>query len=132
MMRIRLMAPLAAGFLAAAAISGFPASAADQSVAASGFSWTPNNVSVDAGDSGTWTSDGGFHNVCVQKPGTSGSDCSEFTNGSPSSAWTSTSHTFTTPGTYTFFCEAHRSLGMTGTITVGGSSTGTATTPPTD
>ena len=86
----------------------------------------------------TWTTDGVFpHNVCVQKPGNTGTTCDEFRNGPASTDWSgnaTNSHTFTTPGTYTFYCETHKSFGMVGTITVGGDSTGTetgtGTTPP--
>src|SRR3954451_5970910 len=135
-MRFRQMTPLAAGFIAAAAITSFPASAADQSIAADSATatWMPNSATINAGDQITWSNDGGTHDVCVQKPGTSGSACSEFQNGPPSSSWTSVAHKFTEPGTYTFFCELHQSFGMTGTITVKASDTGTgtSTTPPPD
>lgn len=132
------IAALAAGASAALAASGLPAHAASSSIIAQPTnSWNPSSVTISAGDSVTWSNGGGFHNVCVLKPGGSGDSCAgnpdaEFRNGAPSSDWSgyTNSFTFTTPGTYTFFCEAHKSLGMTGTITVQPASTGTSTTPP--
>jgi plastocyanin len=130
-MRIRVGA-LVAGLVTAALVAGFPASAADTTIAAmsAGYSWNPKNVTIQVGDTVTWTTDGVLpHNVCVQKPGTTGTTCDEFRNGDPRTSWSSytNSHTFTTPGTYNFYCETHKSFGMVGTITVGGASTGTGT-----
>lgn len=131
------MGALVAGLVTAALVAGFPASAADTTIAAmsAGYSWNPKNVTIQVGDTVTWTTDGVLpHNVCVQKPGTTGTTCDEFRNGDPSTSWSSytNSHTFTTPGTYTFYCETHKSFGMVGTITVGGGSTGTGTGTGTD
>jgi plastocyanin len=131
-MRLRVATALVAGFAIAIAIAGFPAVASDATIAAGTQSWGPNHATITAGESVKWTNAGGFHNVCVQKPGTTGDSCDEFTNGTPSDAWTEATHQFTTAGTYEFFCAAHKSLGMTGTITVNPASTGTSTTPPTD
>lgn len=123
-MRFRQLAALGVGVLAASAVAGFPASAADSTIAASGTQWIPSTANITVGESVTWTNSGGTHNVCVQKPGTTGDSCDEFTNGAPSSTWMSVSHQFTVAGTYNFFCANHRSLGMTGSITVGPSSGG--------
>src|SRR5262249_57097119 len=124
---------------------GFPVSASDQSIQAqtSTYSFSPKAVTINVGDKVTWSTDGlSYHNVCVLKPGMSGDTCTasnqEFRNGDPAMSWSgyTNSHVFTTPGTYQFFCEYHKSLGMTGTITVTGDSTGTdtgtgtSTTPP--
>ncbi len=139
--RAGLFGALAAGFLAALALSGFPASAANQSIVANddaGPVWKPNAVTIQAGESVTWATDGGFHDVCVLKPGATGDNCDnsstkEFKNGDPAPSWSAytNSHTFTTAGTYTFFCEVHKGDGMTGTITVTAASTGTTTTETT-
>src|SRR4051794_10814070 len=117
-MRLRLVSAGACGLIVACAVAGFPASASDASIAAGAGSWSPNTATIDVGDSVTWTNSGGIHNICVQKPGNAGTACDEFRNGDPDPAWTSASHRFTVAGTYAFFCEAHKSLGMTGTITV--------------
>src|SRR5436309_1572363 len=127
-MRIRLVAPLGAGFLVALALAGFPASASDASIMVVGDSWNPSAVTINTGEKVTWKTDGiGFHNVCVLKPGTTGDTCTssnqEYKNGAVSQDWSSynNSHVFATPGTYQFFCEAHKAIGMVGTITVQGS-----------
>src|SRR3954447_3796118 len=135
MMRIRLVGALATGFLAALGAASFPASAADTSIATQpNDTWHPSSVSIKVGDTVTWSNaDGGFHNVCVQKPGTTTTTCDEFRNGDPAPTWAANptnAHKFTAPGTYSFYCEAHKSLGMTGTITV--ESDGTSTTVPPD
>jgi plastocyanin len=119
-----------AGVAAAFAVAN--ASASDASIAAQESSWSPSSVTIQAGESVTWTNSGGLHNVCVQKPGTTGDTCDEFRNGEASTTWTSAAHAFSTPGTYAFFCEIHRGNGMTGTVTVEAPSTGTGTTPPPD
>ena len=141
-MRMRLVAAAVAGVLVALAVTSLSASAADPTIAAvsSNHSWNPSTATINVGQSVSWSTDGlGYHNVCVLKPGGSGDSCdnnadAEFRNGAPASSWSSypNSHVFTAPGTYTFFCEAHKSFGMTGTITVVASSTGTSTTPPPD
>jgi plastocyanin len=134
-MRMRLVVALGAGFLAALGAASFPASAADAVVAAQSGSktWSQPAVTIKVGEKVTWTNDGGYHNVCVQRPGTSGDACDEFTNGPIDNVWTSASHQFVAPGTYAFFCAAHRAVGMTGTITVEAASTGMTetTTVPT-
>ena len=135
---------LAAGFLVAMGVAALSASAGDASISAVSASdtWNPNTATIQVGEKITWSTDGaGFHNVCVLKPGTTGDTCTsanqEFRNGDVKQDWSGNAangHTFTTAGTYTFFCEAHKSLGMTGTITVqgNGTGTGTSTTPPPD
>ena len=140
---MRRLAPLAisaaAGIALALAVSGLPARAASASITAEPTdSWNPADVTITVGDSVTWTNGGGFHNVCVLKPGGSGDTCSGnpdavFRNGDPSSDWSSytNSFTFTTAGSYTYFCEVHKSLGMIGTITVQPADTGTTATAPT-
>jgi plastocyanin len=79
---------------------------------AAGLVFTPATVTINVGDTVTWTNGGGFHNVR--------SDDGSFGN-SISSSWT-LSHTYTTAGTFGFHCEAHGSpgSGMFGTVTVQG------------
>lgn len=128
---MRAVLALVTGILVAIAVAGMPAAASNATIAATAQNtWSPSTATITAGESVTWTNGGGFHNVCVQKPGTSGDACDEYTNGDPATTWTSATHSFSTPGTYAFFCATHRSLGMTGTITVEAASTGTSTTPP--
>jgi plastocyanin len=121
----KLLVALAAGFLTAVAVTGLPASAADTSVAADSTNnkWNPPTPTVAPGDSVTFTNPGGgFHNVCVAKPGLDpASGCGEFRNGDPGPNWSgagyTNTHTFATAGTYKFYCQVH-TTSMEGTITV--------------
>ena len=130
-MRLRVV-PLAAGVAAAALVTGFPASAADQTVNAVGTSWDKTSVSINVGETVTWANSSGFsHNICVAKPGGTptaldNASCTEFRNGDPANGW-SAPHMFATAGTYSFICQAHP-LTMAGTVTVGGGGGGTTTT----
>ncbi len=77
-----------------------------------GNTFSPNAVNVSTGDTVQWdNTGGGLHNVVW--------DGGEFPgSGSPSSsAWTY-SEIFDTAGVYTYHCEIHVGLGMTGTVTV--------------
>lgn len=102
--------------LAILGLMAVPASAADQSVTTtSGNDFSPAEVTVDIGDTVTWSNGArGFHNV-------------HFDDGSfedpPSpdvSDWT-VERTFDTPGTYRYHCEFHGGpdgAGMSGTVGV--------------
>jgi plastocyanin len=128
---------LLSGIGAAALITGIPALAADQSVAAAaGNTWNPAQVSIAPGEKVTWSNATGIpHNVCVAKPGDTpgpaAASCTEFRNSDPSTAGWSDAHAFPTAGTYAFVCQAHLST-MQGTVVVGdGSGTTTTTTTTT-
>lgn len=94
-----------------AALLAVPAAhAADVDINIVGSSFSPRNVTIQPGDTVTWTnSNQGEHNVASTDAG--------FSSGAPSLSWTF-SHTFDSPGTFEYFCEPHRALGMTGTVTV--------------
>jgi plastocyanin len=87
--------------LAIAALMAVPASAADQTVTAQpSIQWSPDEVTIDMGDTVTWNNAGGTHNV-------------EFDDGSytePSNPrpddW-SVNRTFDTPGTFRYHCGFH-------------------------
>lgn len=88
------------------------ATAADQAVTAGpGLSFTPDAVTVNQDESVTWTNAGGLHNVrfednsFAQPP---------FVSTDP---W-SVTRSFGTAGSFRYFCDAHRALGMTGTVNV--------------
>jgi plastocyanin len=87
------------------------ASAADQTItfptAAAAGPYTPANVSVDPGDSVTFT--GAFANHPLEW------DAATFL---AQSTGTSMAYTFTTPGLYRFHCQIHPS--MVGSVNVGG------------
>jgi len=97
--------------LAIAALMVAPASAADETVTAQpSIAWSPNDVTVDMGDTVTWKNGGGFHNV-------------EFDDGSfrdpaqpDTSAWTA-ERTFDAPGTFRYHCGFHGSA-MSGVVRV--------------
>jgi plastocyanin len=74
----------------------------------------PANLTVPAGATVTWTWVSGFHNVMpTGTPSFTG-------NGGPVSAPSTFSQTFTTPGTYLYYCVVHGTptSGMRGTIVV--------------
>ena len=78
----------------------------------SGMSFSPSTVTIDAGQPVCWTWSAPIqHNVKA--------DDGSFTSGTPASNG-NFQRTFTTPGTYGFYCQVHGSLtgGMRGTIVV--------------
>jgi plastocyanin len=110
-------------FLAGLALAVVPTFGANVDVTAGpGETFSPKTVTVAQGDSVTWTNAGGFHNVKFED--------GLFTEPSPpdSTSW-KVSRTFTTAGTYGYYCEVHQSEGMTGTVVVNPPS-GTTTPPP--
>jgi plastocyanin len=85
-----------------------------QLLSSGGNRFEPANVSIPAGTKVTWTWVGGFHDVV------SGGNPTFTSSGVPVSPPHSYSFTFTTPGTYLYFCSVHGTLttGMHGTIVV--------------
>ena len=84
-----------------------------------GFTFTPSSLSINQGDTVTFTNAGGTHNVhAISGPTlfTCGVNCS--TNTVPSGTAWSHQITFNTAGTVNYQCDAHFGLGMTGSITV--------------
>lgn len=112
MVRARyLPIPLLAGFVLAV----MPALGASQSVTATSNVFTPETVTINQGETVTWSNGGGTHNVHFE-------DGSFDQPAAPSgSAWT-VSRTFNQAGTFTYYCEQHRSLGMVGTVVVNAAS----------
>ena len=89
------------------------------SVSAGDYTFYPPHVTINVGDTVTWSNFGGLHNVLA--------DDNSFGNGAPSATRWTYSHTFTTAGTFGYYCTIHGTPGgggMAGMITVG------ATTPP--
>lgn len=96
--------------LLAAFCAASVAHAADVTVNVLGSSFSPRNVTIQAGDTVTWVNDNqGLHNV-------SAADGS-FRSGNPAGSFTF-SHTFPAAGSFPYVCEVHEALGMTGTVTV--------------
>jgi plastocyanin len=113
-----------AAALLAYAFAGTSA-AEDQTVQANGQNqFAPADVTIDPGDTVTWQYAGGFgHTVTSTSANWSKDDAL-----GPPSASLQTSYLFDRPGTYTYVCKTHESVGMRGTVTVTGT---TPTRPPT-
>jgi LPXTG-motif cell wall-anchored protein len=116
--------------VAAAAIlmlAAGPALAA--SVGVQDFSYSPQTVTIKAGESVTWTSSG-------PSPHTVTADDGSFDSGTLNPGQ-SFSHAFATAGTFKYHCQFHQAQGMIGTVVVQAatttpppSTTPPATTPP--
>ena len=82
------------------------------------FTYTPETVTIQPGDTVVWTNAGGFHTVTGD-----GGDPFCGSGAVPATC----SVTFTNAGTFPYHCVFHQSLGMVGTVIV---SSGTSTNPP--
>ncbi len=102
--------PLAVVLLLTPAIAG----AAEHFVAidSATLSFEPAELTIQVGDTVTWTNDGGLHNVVA--------DDDSFTSGPPSDDLWVFSHTFHHGGAFPYSCEVHVAQGMVGTVTVEG------------
>jgi plastocyanin len=102
--------------MAAPAGGGGPVSTklAPAMVTATNYQFAPRDVTINQGESVTWTNGGGTHNVVIEAEGLE-QPSTEAPPGPPN--WPVT-HAFNTPGTFTYYCRPHRSFGMTGTVTV--------------
>src|SRR5262249_42010714 len=90
-----------------------------------GFSFSPPTVNISVGDTVRWTWAGDGHSVTSGQPCQADSQyCSpndmNCFPGVLSNTGTVYTHTFTRSGTYSYFCLAHCSFGMTGTVNVSG------------
>lgn len=85
-----------------------PASAADGAVTAQDIAFQPASITVDVGDSVTWTNEDGV-------PHTVTADDGSFDEPLPQSGGVVTL-TFSTPGTFTYYCKIHPN--MHGTVVV--------------
>ena len=111
-MRIRpVLAPLALLVLLAAAA---PASAAERIANVIDFEFQPKELQIDPGDTVTWTFTDGGHTT-TSDPGQA-----EKWNSGPAAnpAGFRFSHSFNTPGRYSYICIPHGSF-MTGVVQVG-------------
>jgi plastocyanin len=98
--------------------------AANVTIEARDFFFSPDSVNIQVGDTVTWTNAQGFHNVLL---GDSRLNQPGFPN---DPAWNPPpSRTFDAAGSYTFICEVHP--GMTGTVNVSGGGEPTPTPTPT-
>ncbi|MEX0784476.1 MAG: cupredoxin family copper-binding protein [Dehalococcoidia bacterium] len=105
---------------AAIALAALPARAVDQSVNISGLAFAPASVSVNVGDTVTWTNnDAGI-------PHTVTADGGAFDSGNMTTGQ-SFAQTFSAAGTFAYHCNVHPT--MTGTVVVAAASGGATTTP---
>jgi plastocyanin len=99
------------------------AQAQTHTITLNGIAFSPNNLTINVGETVQWSNMGGTHNVngsLTAYP----TNPAGFGNGAAAAAPWSFSHTFTVPGVYQYRCDPHASLGMTGVITVNGTATG--------
>jgi plastocyanin len=84
------------------------------------FAFNPSSLTINAGDTVTFTNNsGGMHNAhSTGGPTTFQCSVDCVSNNAPdTSAWSDVV-TFSTPGTVTYQCDQHVGFGMTGSITV--------------
>ncbi len=114
-------------FVAGLSVAVVPSLGANQAVEATGFpfSFSPGTVTVSTGDSVTWTNGSGVEHDVTFRDGSFAQPTSMY-----DSEWT-VSRTFTSPGSFDYYCTFHES-NMVGTVVVtpssstgpGGGSTG--------
>jgi plastocyanin len=83
-------------------------------VTVANFSFSPDPITINVGDTVVWVRAEGAHNVVSD-------DGVTFNSGPVSSSWTTFSHTFTAAGTFGYYCAAHGApggVGMAGTVIV--------------
>ncbi|MCF8245683.1 MAG: lamin tail domain-containing protein [Saprospiraceae bacterium] len=91
--------------------------AQDHIVTLSGIAFTPNNLTINVGETVQWNNTNGTHNVNGSTATFPSNPAGFMSGGAMPSPWMF-SHTFNTPGVYQYRCDPHFSLGMTGVITV--------------
>ncbi|GHE83898.1 hypothetical protein GCM10017786_13960 [Amycolatopsis deserti] len=103
-MRVLLVAVLA---LASCLFAAPPAGAASQAVMMEGYAYSPSSLTVRVGDTVTWTNhDQAPHDVVT----TSAPVAFKSAMLSQGQSW---SYTFTTPGTYSYYCSVHPDMRAT-------------------
>jgi len=90
--------------------------AVNHNVTTVGNTFSPANITINLGDTVTWTNGGGSHNVNATLS-TYPNNPEGFGNSISSSSW-SFQHIFSIVGTYDYQCDPHTSMGMVGTVVV--------------
>ena len=93
------------------------AQAAVHIVNASGFVFTPNDITIQVGDTVRWVNVSGAHTVTSGTGGTDPNSGALF-NASLNLASPSFEFTFTAPGDVPYYCIPHAFFGMTGIVRV--------------
>ena len=118
---LRSLPVVALSVLLGAMLLSAPGAAEDFFVDVGGasFSFSPNDLTIQVGDTVTWRNQGGGHNV--NAPGffrcANGCD-GEGGNGNPSAAAWEFTRTFNQEAVIDYHCEPHQGIGMTGRVTV--------------
>ena len=90
--------------------------ATNHNVTTVGNTFSPSNITINQGDTVTWTNGGGSHNVNATLS-TYPNNPEGFGNSVSSTSWT-LQHIFSIPGTYDYQCDPHTGMGMVGTVVV--------------
>lgn len=115
-----------AAALLAYAFAG-PSAAEDETVQANNQNqFTPAEVTIDPGDTVTWQYAGGFGHTVTS----TSANWTKDTPLGPPAATLQTSYLFDRPGTYTYVCTTHESVGMRGIVVVRGSTASPRPTSP--
>ncbi|MCB9341458.1 MAG: lamin tail domain-containing protein [Lewinellaceae bacterium] len=93
------------------------ANATQHMVNAANASFSPKDLTINAGDTVVWMNTAGLHNVNGSQQSFPDNPES-FSSGAPAGAPWTYSHTFNAAGHYDYQCDIHFGAGMTGTITV--------------
>ena len=83
-----------------------------------GMTFSPENLSIEVGETVEWVNLGGFHNVDGSTDTYPNNPASFYSGAASSDAWTY-SFTFDVEGVYDYECNPHLDMNMVGTITVG-------------
>jgi plastocyanin len=108
--------PASSAPASSAASGSAPAASGNEVKAGPDTKFSPDKLEVKVGTEVTWTNAGGFHTV-TGGDGTPdpGSPIGNHPLGNPGDT---VKVTFDKPGTYSFFCQPHKDLGMKGQIVV--------------
>lgn len=90
---------------------------ADVTVIVGDFTFSPANVTVDPGETVTWSFFKGFHTT-TNGAGDSDPQAGLLWDALVWAGEPTAQYTFTTPGVYSYFCRFHQELLMFGTVTV--------------
>jgi plastocyanin len=116
----RLSGAASAAVLVAGVVGGGAAQAAEHPVSVSSNVFTPADLTVAVGDTVRWTNTEGSHNVrfdneMVGQPA------------APDTTMWSVTRQFAAAGTFSYYCDQHRLVGMTGIVRV---TAGSSSPPP--
>ena len=93
--------------------NGYYGTTYDVSIVNTTTGFSPDPITISVGDTVRWTNNDG-----VPHTATSDSPQTEEWDSLTLSATDTFSHTFNTPGSYSYFCTIHRALAMSGTVIV--------------